>query len=370
TWNNTAGTGDNNTDTISAVTVNFSQFGGGAAVTAANSSGTWTATYVIEAGSIEQTNRNVSVTATDNAGNATTTGDTTSATVDNIRPTVSIGSPSAILADTGPITFTVTYTGASAVTLSSGNVTLNAIGTDLPTGTVAMSGSGTSTRTVTISSITGVGTLGISLAAGTASDAAGNAALAAGPSTTFAVDNGAPDCTFTFPTAAYYNAAGWVAGTITGTATDAGSDLTSVQVSVYDGTNYWNTSAFDSGIAVFHAATLVSPNWSLSFPANLLLDGKTYTVRALATDTLSHTVDTVTTFTYDTAQPTVTINQGAEQSDPTGNSPINFTVVFSEPVSGFTGSDVTLTGTAVASTAWPATRPATSARPAPARITL
>src|SRR5436190_1589632 len=45
TWNNT-GTGDNNAD-ISTVTVNFSAFGGGTAVGASNSSGTWTATYTI-----------------------------------------------------------------------------------------------------------------------------------------------------------------------------------------------------------------------------------------------------------------------------------------------------------------------------------
>jgi hypothetical protein len=87
TWNNTAG-GDNNSDTISSVTVNFSQFGGGSAVSASNSSGTWTATYTITAGAIDATNRNVSVTATDNAGNATTTADTTNATVDTIAPTV------------------------------------------------------------------------------------------------------------------------------------------------------------------------------------------------------------------------------------------------------------------------------------------
>ena len=44
----------------------------------------------------------------------------------------------------------------------------------------------------TISGITGDGSLGISLAAGTASDLAGNTALAAGPSTTFTVDNTPP----------------------------------------------------------------------------------------------------------------------------------------------------------------------------------
>ena len=48
------------------------------------------------------------------------------------------------------------------------------------------------------------------------------------------------------------------------------------------------------------------------------------------------------TVTYDTTAPTVTINQAAGQADPTNASPINFTVVFSEPVTGFATGDVTL----------------------------
>lgn len=54
--------------------------------------------------------------------------------------------------------------------------------------------------------------------------------------------------------------------------------------------------------------------------------------------------------TPDTTTPTVTINQAVGQADPTSDSPINFTVVFSEPVTGFTSGDVTLTGTAGATT--------------------
>ncbi len=57
------------------------------------------------------------------------------------------------------------------------------------------------------------------------------------------------------------------------------------------------------------------------------------------------------TVTYDITSPSVTINQAASQSDPAGASPINFTAVFSEAVTGFTGSDVTLGGTAGATTA-------------------
>src|SRR5207245_299335 len=50
---------------------------------------------------------------------------------------------------------------------------------------------------------------------------------------------------------------------------------------------------------------------------------------------------TVTVFN-DTTPPSVTINQAASQADPTDGSPINFTAVFSEPVSGFSGAGVTL----------------------------
>jgi VCBS repeat-containing protein len=56
-------------------------------------------------------------------------------------------------------------------------------------------------------------------------------------------------------------------------------------------------------------------------------------------------------FELDTTPPSVTINQAAGQDDSTNSSPINFEVVFSEPVTGFTGADVTLSGTAGATTA-------------------
>ena len=42
----------------------------------------------------------------------------------------------------------------------------------------------------------------------------------------------------------------------------------------------------------------------------------------------------------------MTINQARGQADPTATGPIHFTVLFSEPVKDFTGTDVTLNGTA------------------------
>ncbi len=55
--------------------------------------------------------------------------------------------------------------------------------------------------------------------------------------------------------------------------------------------------------------------------------------------------------TYDTVAPTVTVNQKPGQADPTVASPIAFTVVFSEPVTGFGQTKVTLSGTANPTTA-------------------
>ena len=56
-------------------------------------------------------------------------------------------------------------------------------------------------------------------------------------------------------------------------------------------------------------------------------------------------------YTVDRDLPTVTINQGGGQSDPTSSSPVNFTVVFSKSVTGFTNEDVSISGTAGATTA-------------------
>lgn len=139
-------------------------------------------------------------TASDAAGNNAPSAPTSTAfTVDNTKPTLVISSPSATLTRNGPVTFTVTYTGADAVTLSETNVTLNHTGT--AAATISVSGAGTATRIVTLSDITGDGTLGISIAAGTASDAAGNTALEKGPSGTFTVDNTIPTISIDPPSA-------------------------------------------------------------------------------------------------------------------------------------------------------------------------
>jgi thermitase len=55
--------------------------------------------------------------------------------------------------------------------------------------------------------------------------------------------------------------------------------------------------------------------------------------------------------TYDTTAPTALIDHAPDQDDPASTSPVNFSVVFSESVSGFDSADVTIGGTAGATTA-------------------
>jgi hypothetical protein len=159
-------------------------------------------------------------TGSDLAGNnAVAAGPSATVNVDNIAPTISIGAPSAGNANgTSSITYTVTYTGANAVTLANGDLTVNSTGD--ASAIVNVTGSGSTTRTITLSSFTGDGTVGISIAGSTASDLAGNNASAEGPSATVNVDNIAPTISIGAPSASTANGT----SSITYTVTYAGAD--------------------------------------------------------------------------------------------------------------------------------------------------
>lgn len=102
--------------------------------------------------------------------------------------------PATTIEPATPVSYLVTYSSASFAlcSLDPTDITLHKTGT--ASGNVTVSGTG-NTRTVTISAITGKGTLGISIAAGTAVDAVGNPFPAAGPSPTFEVDSARPQIT-------------------------------------------------------------------------------------------------------------------------------------------------------------------------------
>jgi hypothetical protein len=67
-------------------------------------------------------------------------------------------------------------------------------------------------------------------------------------------------------------------------------------------------------------------------------------VQDLAGNSNAASTSTDNSITLDNTLPSVTINQAAAQADPTRNTPVSFTVVFSEPVTGFNNADVLLTG--------------------------
>jgi hypothetical protein len=151
-------------------------------------------------------------------------------------------------------------------------------------GTIAVSGTENTTRTATISGITGDGTLGISIAAGTASDLAGNQAIAVGPSATFIVDNTPP----------VVNPGGNQTknGTFTqtATATDASSSMT-----------YAWSKQTGPGTVTFGTVDALSSTITAS------LDGS-YTIRFTATDAAGNSAFSDMTLVWDTTPPELTLN--------------------------------------------------------------
>ncbi|EJM98609.1 Ig-like domain-containing protein [Herbaspirillum sp. YR522] len=174
-WNNSA-SGDNNSDAISAVRVDFSQFGG-PQVSATNAGGVWTATYTITAGTVDSLNRTASVTVVDNAGN-TTARNTAGARLDNIVPTVVITSNAGSLAagESATITFNFSEDPGSSFTWNGSSGDLVVAGGLLS----AISGTGlTRTAIFTPTANVNSGNGSITVVAGSYTDGAGNASGAA-----------------------------------------------------------------------------------------------------------------------------------------------------------------------------------------------
>ena len=115
------------------------------------------------------------------------------------------------------------------------------------------------------------------------------------------------------------------------------------------GTTYkWTASGANASSVSF------SPDTSEDTGATFSAAG-TYSLTLTATggsqtksDSISVTVNPAAT---DATPPSVTIDQASTQSDPAASLPIAYTAVFNEPVTGFTDSDVTLSGTSPGTTA-------------------
>ena len=135
-----------------------------------------------------------------------------------------------------------------------------------------------------------------------------------------------------------------VSGSITLTQTGGTADPSSPHLCTLKGT------ALNSGA---HTAFDLSNTTNSCTSAQSLVSGAVYTFSFDAIDFAGNAAVTLSRadVTFETTAPTVTVNQGASQVDPAGASPIIFDIVFSEPVTGFTASDVSIGGTASHGTA-------------------
>jgi len=241
---------------------------------------------------------------------------------DIIAPTINISGPSVAYARTGvSVTYTVTYadTYFNSSTLAVGDITLNK--TDSANGDIAVTGTGL-TRTVTISNLSGDGTLGISIAAGTATDLAGNTAPAAGPGTTFIVDNTPPGVTISTGAGNPTNAA----FTATFTFTEDVTGFADGDISVGNGSA--------GTITTVDARTytaLISPSGQGLVTVNV--------AAGVATDLAgnNNTAAAQLSRTYDSVSPGVAISSFA-----TGpvKDPFTVTFTFTEDVTGFALVDI------------------------------
>jgi len=131
--------------------------------------------------------------------------------------------------------------------------------------------------------------------------------------------------------------------TVTVAATDMDSGVPD-GTTVYVDVDLNNDGDFtDPGETAYATGTLAGGIAAITLPS---LPEGTYRLRARVSDACGNEgTSNVATMVVDVTNPTVTINQAAGQADPTTISPVNFTVVFSEAVTDFTSTAITLTGT-------------------------
>ena len=217
--------------------------------------------------------------------------------------------------------------------------------------TTAVVSGGPTTYTIAVSGMTTSGTVIAAVAAGAAVDFEDTGNLVS-TSTDNTVTFTAPDVT---PPSVTIDQAGAQADptaaspiNFTVTFSEAVSGFTSGDV-VLSGTAGATTAVVTGGPTVYNVAVSgMTTNGTViaSIPAGAASDAASnLSLASTSTD------NSVTFSGVDVTPPSVTINQAGGQADPTAVSPINFTVTFSEPVSGFTGADVLLSGTAGATTA-------------------
>jgi len=339
-WDN-SGSGDGNSDVDSA-TFDFSTFGGGSAVVASNSGDTWTASYTIVAGVIDATSLNVSVTATDLAGNSDTTTGTDNATADSVAPTLTSGNISVsggsgaggvfIIGDTISVIWDNSGSGDNNSDTIAG-VTVDF--TPFGGGSAVAASESAGIWTATFAVVSGTGDSGDDIEV-TATDDAGNTTLATDTSDPD-LDTTAPDVMLTSDTASVISGQ---TATITfdfsenvvnfedSDVTTTGGSLSSVTMDGSDTTIY--TAVFTPDSDTTGAASITVADASYSDAAGNL--GSAGASPSLSIDTLA---------------PGVTLTSDVDRLAAGETATITFS--FSDTPTGFEDSDITVTGGSLSS---------------------
>ena len=261
---------------------------------------------------------------------------------DTVAPTVSSIAPTATPTNAASATFTVTFNEA-VNGVGTGNFSLNTSGVTGASVT-SVSGSG-NTRTVTVNTGSGDGSIRLDLSSATPAitDIAGNAFTATYSSgTVLTVNKSIPTVSSIAPTSTPTNAAS------TTFLVTFSESVTGVASGNFSLTTSGVSGASITGVGGSGATRTVTVNTgSGSGTIRLDLSSTTPAITDFAGgNALTATYSSGTVLTVDKTAPTVTVNQAASQADPAYTNPIHFTVVFSEAVSGFANSDVTVGGTA------------------------
>ncbi|NMC53307.1 MAG: sortase, partial [Chloroflexi bacterium] len=303
---------------------------------------TWTATLTPAADTSNATNVITLDTSgvTDMAGNAGS-GTTISNTyaVNTVSPSVTVeqavGQSDPV--NTSPILFTATFseavTGFSAEDVSFAGSTA--------TGTLAASISGSGPAyTVSVSGMTGPGTVVVSIPADKASNSAGNSNTAstssdnavtydaAAPTLTVEKDSAQADPTSASPIL------------FTATFSEAVTGFSAEDVSFEGSTAPGTLAASISGSGLAYTVSVSGMTGSGSVVVSILANAAADAAGNLSAASTS----TDNTVVYDVSAPTVTVEQASDQSDPANTGPIRFIATFSKPVSGLTAEDVSFTG--------------------------
>ena len=267
--------------------------------------------------------------ATDAANNPNTVATSKTVTVDVDRPTVTIGVPSG------------TQTGAFDTTITFTETVSDFVGSDVSlTGSVASitawnANSNSTIYTATITP-TASGTVTVGVAADVVTDAAGNNNTAAtSKNVTVSVDTTAPGVTVSVPSGTQMGA---FDVTITFTETVSGFVGSDVSLSGSAASiTGWSANS-DNTVYTATITPTASGTVTVSVAANVAIDAANN----------PNTAATSQTVTVDIDKPWVTISVPSE----TQNNAFNTTITFSEAVSNFVASDVSLSGSAASITSW------------------